>query len=183
MTADATLRVPPHNYEAEQQLLGSIFTDSRRLDAVSEFLLPEHFADPVHGRIYDCCRQLAERGKKTSLIDVWPAMEADAQLQELGGKAYLVGLVAGWSGVHSAKDLGAIVLDMHNRCELIAVGEDMIASAYAVQPDETAQAIQEGAQGCSVLPHRLTSSRKASPCGAQEAGKESINTRKYVNLL
>ena len=39
-------REPPHNLEAEQALLGAILVNARAYEKVSEFLRPEHFADP-----------------------------------------------------------------------------------------------------------------------------------------
>ena len=51
-------RVPPHNYEAEQALLGAILVNNRVFDQVTEFLRPEHFADPLHGRIYEAVGKL-----------------------------------------------------------------------------------------------------------------------------
>ena len=37
----------PTNYEAEQALLGAVLADNRAYERVSEFLAPEHFADPA----------------------------------------------------------------------------------------------------------------------------------------
>ena len=49
--AASAFREPPHNLEAEQALLGAILVNNRSYERVSEFLRPEHFADPVHGRL------------------------------------------------------------------------------------------------------------------------------------
>ena len=43
----AHYRTPPHNNEAEQALLGAILVNNNAYHRVSEFLLPEHFADAV----------------------------------------------------------------------------------------------------------------------------------------
>ena len=45
-------RLPPSNQQAEQALLGALLANNKAYERVSEFLAPEHFADPVHGRIY-----------------------------------------------------------------------------------------------------------------------------------
>ena len=65
---DGPLRTPPHNFEAEQALLGAILMNNRALERVSEFLRPDHFADPVHGRIYDACLALTRRRLKNSFL-------------------------------------------------------------------------------------------------------------------
>jgi replicative DNA helicase len=45
-------RLPPANLQAEQALLGALLANNRAYERVSEFLMAEHFADAVHGRIY-----------------------------------------------------------------------------------------------------------------------------------
>jgi replicative DNA helicase len=44
--------MPPANVQAEQALLGALLANNRAYERVSEFLAPEHFAHPIHGRIY-----------------------------------------------------------------------------------------------------------------------------------
>src|SRR5262245_40948781 len=61
-------RVPPHNYEAEQALLGAILANNRVFDRVNEFLRADHFADPVHGRIYEAAGQLIQRGQIANFL-------------------------------------------------------------------------------------------------------------------
>ena len=46
-------REPPHNFEAEQALLGSILVNNAAYHRVAEFLKGEHFADPLHGKLFD----------------------------------------------------------------------------------------------------------------------------------
>ena len=41
-------RLPPSNVQAEQALLGALLANNRAYERVSEFLAPEHFADPSH---------------------------------------------------------------------------------------------------------------------------------------
>ena len=45
-------RLPPANLQAEQALLGAILANGKALHGVVEFLRPEHFAEPAHGRIF-----------------------------------------------------------------------------------------------------------------------------------
>src|SRR5713226_2009062 len=65
---DPTFRVPPHNIEAEQALLGAILVNNDAFDRVSDFLKPEHFSEEVHRRIFDVAAQLIRAGKLASPI-------------------------------------------------------------------------------------------------------------------
>ena len=43
----------PVNYEVEQALLSALLVDNALMDEAGGVLKPEHFAEPVHGRIFD----------------------------------------------------------------------------------------------------------------------------------
>ncbi|HCY55504.1 MAG TPA: replicative DNA helicase, partial [Oceanicaulis sp.] len=53
---------PPHNIEAEQAFLGGLLYDNEIFNRVSDWLLPEHFYDPFHGRLYAKARELIGSG-------------------------------------------------------------------------------------------------------------------------
>ena len=61
-------RVPPHNIEAEQALLGALLLNNDAFDRVSDFLRPEHFSEELHRRIYEVCAQLIRAGKLATVI-------------------------------------------------------------------------------------------------------------------
>jgi replicative DNA helicase len=63
-------RAPPHNIEAEQALLGAILINNEAHDRVSGFLDPEHFYDPLHGRLYETIAQLILAGKQATPVTV-----------------------------------------------------------------------------------------------------------------
>ena len=65
---DAPFRAAPHNIEAEQALLGAILVNNDASDKVAGFLQPEHFYDPLHGRIYENAVKLITAGKRASPI-------------------------------------------------------------------------------------------------------------------
>ncbi|MCH8949576.1 MAG: 2-oxo acid dehydrogenase subunit E2, partial [Chloroflexi bacterium] len=66
--APRSFRTPPHNYEAEKALLGAIFATNNAFDKVADFLRPDHFADPNHGRVVEAAAKLIERGQITHPI-------------------------------------------------------------------------------------------------------------------
>lgn len=131
-------RIPPHNFEAEQALLGAILLNNRALERVAEFLRPEHFADPVHGRIYSACSRLVERGQIANPVTLSTFFANDAQLAELGGPHYLAQLADAVVSVINAEDYGKLIHDLHLRRELIALGEDMVNDAFKPDIDRPA---------------------------------------------
>jgi replicative DNA helicase len=143
---DGLIRNPPHNFEAEQALLGAILMNNRALERVSEFLRPEHFADPVHGRIYESCLALTGRNQIATPVTLKTYMASDQGLREMGGDSYLVRLAGSAATIINAEDYGRLVFDLHLRRALIGVGEDMVNDAFEADPDRDAVTQIEGAE-------------------------------------
>src|SRR3990167_10788333 len=119
-------REAPHNYEAEQGLLGAILTNNEAYHRVSEFLKPAMFADQVHGRIFEACGRLIERGSQANVVTLKRAFDADATLEEAGGGGYLVRLAASVVTIVNAADYAHEIGDLWLRRALIAEGRELI---------------------------------------------------------
>src|SRR5262249_41785500 len=87
-SAPQAFRVPPRNLEAEQALLGAILVNNRAYERVSEFLRPDHFADPIHGRIFEACSRLIERGQIADGTTLKHVFDTDPDFAEIGGADY-----------------------------------------------------------------------------------------------
>src|SRR5882757_2263044 len=135
---DARLREPPHNFEAEQALLGAILVNNSAYQRVAEFLRPEHFADPLHGKLYDSLGKLIERGQVVSAITLKTYVEQDEDMKAAGGATYLARLAAASVHVINAGDFGRTVHDLYLRRQLIDVGETMVNDAFGGDVDEMA---------------------------------------------
>ncbi len=131
-------RAPPHNFEAEMALLGAILANNRAVEKVTEFLRPEHFADAKHGRIYDACQRLIERGQLANPVTLKNLFEQDDALTEIGGNAYLARLAASAVSIINAGEYGRTIHDLYLRRELIELGGEVVNHAYEVTLEETA---------------------------------------------
>src|SRR5258705_13115924 len=95
---------PPANVEAEQALLGAILINNAAHGRVAEFLLPEHFGNAVHGRIYAAISRLIERGQIANPVTLKNLFDQDGALAEIGGAQYLARL---------AEAAGAVIKNEH----------------------------------------------------------------------
>lgn len=136
--------VPPHNYEAERAILGAILMNNRALERVSDFLAPDHFADPANGEVYGYCLMLQEQGKTTNPVTLKSYAEHNDLIRAAGGVKYLASLAGSAVTVINAGDYGKLIYDLWHRRELIRVGEQLINDACSAEPDETSVDIQEG---------------------------------------
>jgi replicative DNA helicase len=127
---EADYRVMPRNEEVEQALLGALLINNKALEKVSEFLRPEHFYNPVHGRIFEAIFKFVERGQDASPITLKNFFEKDADLAHVGGGQYLSDLAANVISVVNVADYGQTVYELHLRRALVTLGEDVVNDAY-----------------------------------------------------
>jgi replicative DNA helicase len=132
-------RTPPHNYEAEQGLLGALLVNNAAYERVGDFLRPEHFADPAHGRIFAAIGKLIERGQIANPVTLKALFDQDGALAEVGGAQYLVKLAASVVAIVNAEDYGRTVHDLFLRRQLIGVGEDMVNDAHKHELETSAK--------------------------------------------
>ena len=123
-------REPPHNFEAEQALLGSILVNNAAHERAAEMVRAEHFADPTHGRLYDMLGRLIARGQLANAFTLKTMAEADEGLKAAGGPAYLARLAAASVHVLDVGQAAATVRDCATRRGLIAAANEAASAAY-----------------------------------------------------
>ena len=99
------------NLEAEQALLGALLANNKAYERVSEFLAPEHFADPIHGRIFRAIQRRVEAGQLADAVTLRAEFEHSGLLDEVGGPAYLAQLLSAMVGIINAGEYGRVVHD------------------------------------------------------------------------
>ncbi|ADJ23527.1 replicative DNA helicase [Hyphomicrobium denitrificans ATCC 51888] len=143
-----TFRQPPHNLEAEQALLGAILVNNEALDRVSSFLSPDHFFDPLHGRIYETLAALIHAGKTATPITVKTFFENVEPIDAtMTVPQYLGRLAANATTIINAAEYGRTIYDLATRRSLILIGEDMVNTAYDAAVDNAPRAQIEEAEG------------------------------------
>lgn len=128
----------PNNLEIEQALFGAIFCNKNAIEKVIDFLKPEHFYEPVHGRIYEACLTLFNENKPVDPIKLKPYFENDPALDEVGGSGYLVRMMASATTVINAYDYGKTIYDLSLRRGLIGVGQEIVLNAFESAIDDPA---------------------------------------------
>src|ERR1700712_2592109 len=128
-------RIPPSNTQAEQALLGALLANNRAYERVSEFLAPDHFVDPVHGRIFQAVARRIEAGQLADAITLKAEFEHSGLLEEVGGVAYLAQLLTAMVGIINAGEYGRAIHDAWLRRQLIDIGETVVNNAFGAEPE------------------------------------------------
>ncbi|MBI4240006.1 replicative DNA helicase [Candidatus Uhrbacteria bacterium] len=85
-------RIPPHNLEAEQSLLGSLLIDSEALVKIADTLRPDDFYRDAHRIIYEAIAELYDKREPVDVLSLTNRLEEKKLLEAIGGRSYLVGL-------------------------------------------------------------------------------------------
>jgi replicative DNA helicase len=123
-------RLPPTNLQAEQALLGALLANNKAYERVGEFLLAEHFADPIHGRIYTAIARRCDAGQLADAVTLKAEFEHSGILEEVGGTAYLAQLLTAMVGIINAGEYGRAIHDAWLRRQLIDIGETVVNNAF-----------------------------------------------------
>ncbi len=87
-------RVPPHNIEAEQSVLGGILFDNQAMPRAVEFVQNgEDFYKPAHRLIYAAFIELFNANEPIDLMTVSEKLRKKKQLDDTGGLDYLARLM------------------------------------------------------------------------------------------
>jgi replicative DNA helicase len=119
----------PHNVEAEAALLGALMIDNRIAEDIQLKLRPDHFYEPLHGRIYEQILRLVDRNMIASPVTLRPLFEADEEMKELGGPSYLAQLTGSGAAIIGARDFAEQIYDLALLRALVGVGREMVERA------------------------------------------------------
>ncbi|NNE24437.1 MAG: replicative DNA helicase [Rhizobiales bacterium] len=144
--AAAEYRQQPHNLEAEQALLGAILINNEACDRVTGFLLPEHFFEGVHARIYESASTLIRAGKLASPVTLKSFFENDETLNDIGGPVYLARLAAAATTIINAEEYGRAIYELAQRRRLIGIGGDIVNDAFDTPVERSARDLIETAE-------------------------------------
>ena len=85
-------KVPPHDIEAEQAVLGSMLTDKDAVIAAMETLKPDSFYREDDKAIYEAMQNLYNRAEPIDLITLKNELGTMSKLEQVGGIEYLANL-------------------------------------------------------------------------------------------
>ena len=128
-------KLPPHDTEAEEALLGSLLVDPDAILKVVGFLKSADFFDGVHAGIYEACTTLYRRSDAINQITVAHELMRMGLLESVGGAAYLSHLIGSVPTSIHAEHYGRIVERVSVMRKLITAGGRIAAIGYEASAD------------------------------------------------
>ncbi len=135
-------RVPPHNVEAEQALLGSMFLSMEAVETALSTVRLEDFYRPTHQKIFSAIEYLHGRAVPIDQLSVADRLEAAGDLEAIGGKAYLLDVTSAVPTAANAVRYAEIVQRTSMLRDLIDAGNHILALGYEA-PDDMKAVVEE----------------------------------------
>jgi replicative DNA helicase len=130
MAKKSNLKIPPHNAEAEQSVLGSLLIDKNAILKVADVLSPEDFYDPKHERIYAAILELWGNHQPADVLSVTNFLKEKEILTDIGGSSYLAELTNKVSTASHVDHYAEIVQEKKARREAIKLAGNMAEGAF-----------------------------------------------------
>jgi replicative DNA helicase len=133
-------RVPPHNLEAEESVLGSMLLSKDAIAEVLELLHEDDFYRPAHRTVFRSVLELYSHGEAVDAITAAEDLRRNGALADIGGAPFLHTLVAGVPTAANAAYYARIVKEAGVLRRLIDVGTRIVQLGYET-PQDTERAV------------------------------------------
>jgi len=138
-------RVPPHNLDAEESVLGSMMLSPEAIADVVEVVRPEDFYRSANGKIFDTLRQLYARGDPVDAITAVEELRRRGILEDVGGHLYIHELVEQVPTPSAAGSYARIVAQHALLRRLIQAAAEIMEIGYS-DPEDPEKAADEAEQ-------------------------------------
>ena len=81
-------RIPPHNTDAEEAVIGSLLIDPIAIERITDTLQKDDFYSEPLMWLYEACLILYQRGESINQISVAQELNNRGKLEAAGGTAY-----------------------------------------------------------------------------------------------
>src|SRR5580704_4526197 len=102
-------RIPPHNLEAEESVLGAMLLSRDAIASALERCASSDFYRPSHSMIFEAITSLYGQGEPVDVVTVAEQLRRSGMLDEIGGSPSLVSLQSNTPSITSAGRYAGIV--------------------------------------------------------------------------
>ncbi|MBL7174003.1 MAG: replicative DNA helicase, partial [Desulfobacteraceae bacterium] len=138
------LKVPPHNVEAEQAILGGILINNDAMNQIADILSHDDFYREAHDALYEGMVQLYNRAEPIDIITLSEVLAKKKSLEKVGGTDYLALLVQAVSTSAGIVYYAEIVRNLAVRRRLIS--QCSTISELCFQVEESTEDLLDAAE-------------------------------------
>ena len=131
-------RIPPHNLEAEESLIGAMLLSRDAISAAIERCGAADFYKPSHAQVFSAITSIYNRAEPADAVTVAEELRRAGVLEDIGGAAVLVALQSNTPAISNASRYAAIVEEHALLRRLIGVANEIAELGYGLPDDVTA---------------------------------------------
>lgn len=140
-----TNRIPPSDLEAEEATLGSIMLNPGAMNEILDLLKADSFYAEKHRIIFKAMIDLFSRNEPIDIVSLSTTLKNREQLEQIGGRTYLVDLVNAVPASANVKHYANIVYRKALMRKLIETGEYLATVGFA-ESDQDIETIMDDAE-------------------------------------
>jgi replicative DNA helicase len=135
-------RLPPHDIDAEEAVIGSLLIDGTAIYQIATLLQPSNFYSERNAQIFSACLALYQRNEAINQITLAQELDRQGKLEPCGGAAYLSHLISIVPTSLDIEHYAQIVFRLSVMRYLINAGTQIAAIGYAADPNVDASLSQ-----------------------------------------
>jgi replicative DNA helicase len=166
-----SLRVPPHNLEAEQSILGGLMVDPYAWDQVLPLVAENDFYKVAHRKVFIAIHELYARNMPVDIITVSNYLNDKNELEAVGGAAYLADVM---NQTPSAAHIGTYAKIVHEKAllrKLIHLSSEIIEKSF----EESYESVEGFLDEVESQIFSIAEKKQSGLIGAAELIKVSID--------
>ncbi|MBN2622287.1 MAG: replicative DNA helicase [Acidimicrobiales bacterium] len=151
-------RVPPHDLQAEESLLGAMMLEPEAIATAAGVLRADDFYKPAHSHIFDAVHALYASGQPVDPVTVADELRRNGLLETVGGHQALVDIMSSAPATTNSAGYARIVEEHALLRSLIGVAGEIAEIGYGLPEDVTKALDRAEAMVYEVNQRRVTDS-------------------------
>ncbi|KXG73902.1 replicative DNA helicase [Thermotalea metallivorans] len=128
-------RIPPHNIDAEQSVLGAMILDREAIITATEMIRGEDFYKEAHREIFESIVDLYNRDEPVDMVTLAEELAQRQILDAVGGISYLAGLSSAVPTTTNVKYYAKIVEEKSILRKLIKASAEILEKGYQAEDE------------------------------------------------
>lgn len=168
-----SVRIPPHDTDAEKSVLGSLMLDKNAIHVIVDILNPEDFYNEKHSIIYGAMLELYSNKDPIDILTTSTKLKEKKILKDIGGSSYLTEIINSVPSSSNVKHYAEIVHKKSVLRDLITSSDHISQLGY--QEDEDIDSLLDNAEQKIFSIARYSIKQKfQTPKGAVGEARERI---------
>ena len=117
------------NIDAEIALIGCLLRENKYFEKISDFLLPEHFTNPLNSKLFSVIVKLINQNQLVSPITLKNYFSSSKEEYNIDVFDYLKQIKDSTPSMINAFNYGKIIYDLHIKRSLVTIGYEILESA------------------------------------------------------